>query len=162
MKKTDFKINVWDLLLSAGKQDQINFENIIVEELPNLTKKWISWDIIIQSFDKDSLLVTLKDLTCTLHEPCDKCTEEYDRKVDIKEYSAKFQNKVNPEEEWDDEIFLIDGNENIDIKDMVIQAIILQQPFTKVCPKCQENEPSDFDEEEEYFGGFWWGNVQFR
>ncbi len=159
MKKTDFKINVWDLLLSAGKQDQIDFENVLVEELQNLTKKWISWNVLIQSFDQDSLLVTLEDLKCTLHEPCDKCAEEYDRKVNIKEYSAKFQNEVNPEEEWDNEIFLIDGNENIDIKDMVIQAIKLQEPFTKKCPKCQKIKEKNNEEDIEYFE--WTGNITF-
>jgi len=160
MKKSDFKINVWDLLLSAGKQDQISFEDIYVDEITSLTKKWISGNVVIQSFDQDSLLVTLEDLKCTLHEPCDKCAEEYDRKINIKEYSAKFQNEVNPEEEWDDEIFLIDGNENIDIKDMVIQAIVLQEPFKKLCSKCQKISKKEENEEDiDYFEST--GNITF-
>lgn len=159
MKKSDFKINVWDLLLSAGKQDQINFENVMIEELPTLKKPWISGDVTIQSFDQDSLLVTLEDVNCTLHEPCDKCSEEYDRKLKIENYSAKFQNEINTEEEWDDEIFKIDWNENIDIKDMVLQAITLEEPFTKSCPKCQKKKKDNNEDDLEYFE--WTGNITF-
>ncbi len=159
MKKSDFKINVWDLLLSAGKQDKISFENVLIEEVPTLKEPWISWDVAIQSFDQNSLLVTLEDVTCTLHEPCDKCAQEYDRKLEIESYSAKFQNEISPEEEWDDEIFQIDGNENIDIKDMVIQAIKLQEPFTKKCPKCQTIKEENNEEDIEYFE--WTGNITF-
>lgn len=161
MKKSRFIINVWDLLVSAGKRDEIHFENEPIEEIEYLTDDWVSGDVLIQSYDQNSLLVTLFDVSCTLHEPCDKCTEFYDRNVEIPEYSAKFQIEIDPEYEWDDEIFEIDKNENIDIKDMVINAINLQEPFTKKCPKCIEIEWDD-EEDEDVWTFEWTWNINFR
>ena len=161
MKKSRFIINVWDLLVSAGKKDEIHFENEPIEEIEYLTDDWVSGDVLIQSYDQNSLLVTLLDVSCTLHEPCDKCTEFYDRNVEITEYSAKFQIEIDPEYEWDDEIFEIDKNENIDIKDMVINAINLQEPFTKKCPKCMEIEWDD-EEDEDVWTFEWTWNINFR
>lgn len=162
MKKSKFIINVWDLLLSAWKRDEISFENEMIESLDTLTKQWINWKVIIQSFDQNSLLVTLQDISCTLHEVCDRCTESYDRNVEVPEYSAKFQIEIDPDYEWDDEVFLIDKNENIDIQDMIINAIKLQEPFTKLCEKCQALVDED-EEDEEDIGKFeWTWNISFR
>ena len=161
MKKSRFIINVWDLLISAWKRDEISFENEQIEEISNLTKDGISGSIIIQSYDQNSLLVTLHDLNCTIHEPCDKCTEYYDRDVIVPEYSAKFQVEIDPEYEWDDEIFEIDKNENIDVKDMIINAINLQEPFTKKCPKCMNTDDDTIEDEDVgIFEGTW--NINFR
>ncbi len=162
MKKSKFQINVWDLLLSAWKRDEIIFENETLDELENLWPDGINGQILIQSFDENSLLTTLEDLNCTMVEPCDKCTTIYHREILIPEYQAKFQTKIDPKEESDDETYLIDKNENIDIKSMILSAIKLEEPFSKKCPKCQENEPDDFEDEEEDFGSFGWGNIQFR
>ena len=161
MKKSRFIINVWDLLISAWKRDEISFENEQIEEISNLTKDGISGTIIIQSYDQNSLLVTLHELSCTLHEPCDKCTEYYDRDVFVPEYSAKFQIEIDPEYEWDDEIFEIDKNENIDVKDMIVNAINLQEPFTKKCPKCIDTDDgTEEDDDVGIFEGTW--NISFR
>ena len=160
MKKSKFIINVWDLLISAWKRDEISFKNEFIDNLENLTKEWISGDIIIQSYDQNSLFVTLNDITCTLNEPCDKCTELYDRKVSVPEYSAKFQIEIDPDYEWDDEVFQIDKNENIDVQDMILNAIKLQEPFTKKCPKC-EIEKDDIDEDEDLWTFEWSWNIHF-
>lgn len=162
MKKSRFIINVWDLLISAWKRDEILFENEQIQEISNLTKDGISGTIVIQSYDQNSLLVTLHDLNCTIHEPCDKCTEYYDRNVFVPEYSAKFQIEIDPEYEWDDEIFEIDKNENIDVKDMIINAISLQEPFTKKCPNCIELGWDEYDEDEEMWSFEWTWNINFR
>lgn len=161
MKKSRFIINVWDLLISAWKRDEISFENEYIQEIPNLTKEWISGTIVIQSYDQNSLLVTLHDLKCTIHEPCDKCTELYDREISIPEYSAKFQIEIDPDYEWDDEIFTIDKNENIDVQDMIINAINLQEPFTKKCPKCIDLEEEEEDDEDVWTFEWTW-NINFR
>ena len=162
MKKSKFIINVWDLLVSAGKKDEISFENEPIEELENLTNDWVSGNITIQSYDQNSLLVTLHDLSCTMHEPCDKCTEMYDRKIFIPEYFSKFQIEIDPEYEWDDEIFQIDKNENIDVKDMIINAINLQEPFTKKCPNCENLEDDAEDLDGDLWTFEWTWNINFR
>lgn len=162
MKKSRFIINVWDLLISAGKKDTIHFENEPIEEIEYLTSDGVSGDILIQSYDQNSLLVTLHDVSCTLHEPCDKCTELYDRDIFIPEYSAKFQVEIDPDYEWDDEIFEIDKNENIDVKDMIINAINLQEPFTKKCEKCTDTDEDDIDDEDDIWSFSWNWNISFR
>ena len=171
MKNSKFVINVWDLLLSSGKRDEISFKNETISELQWLTKDWINGKVIIQSFDTDSLLVTLEDLTCTIKEPCDICTKEYERKVEVKTYSAKFEIEIEKDYEWDDEIFPIDKNETIDIKNMVMNAILLQEPFTKKCENCTKIDEEEFEwteweyneldeEDTESFWSFW--NINFR
>ncbi|MBQ2600648.1 hypothetical protein II582_04845 [bacterium] len=52
---------------------------------------------MIQSFDKESLLVTLEDVTCTIQEPCDRCTNLYKRNVKIESYTARFQVEFDKE-----------------------------------------------------------------
>ena len=163
MKNSKFIINVWDLLLSAWKRDEINFEKEMIPEIGWLTKEWISWKILIQSFDKESLLVTLEDVTCTIKEPCDRCTNMYERKVNIEKYTARFQVELDKEYDWDDEIFLIDKNETIDIKDMIINAILLQEPFSKKCEKCIKEDEENWEMEDGDLDSFeWTGNINFR
>ncbi len=102
----------------------------------------------MQSFDQDALLVTLENITADIDESCDICNKVYTRKLDIKEYIAKFQKKIDLNESTDDEVFKIDGNENIDIKDMITQAIVLKEPLAKKCSSCAKKsseESDDFD-----------------
>ncbi len=158
MKNNTFKINVWDLLQSAGKIDQVSFKNEKIDNINFLSDDWISWDIMIQSFDQDSLLVTLEDITATINEPCDICNKTYKRELNIDEYSAKFQKKIDKNESSDDEVFKIDGNSNIDIKDLITQSILLKEPLAKrcsICSKKSSNESDDFDYME------WTWNITF-
>jgi uncharacterized metal-binding protein YceD (DUF177 family) len=92
----------------------------------------------------------LGNVSCTITEPCDKCTTIYDRKVDIEEYSAKFHVKIDPSDESDEPVFLIDKNENIDIKDMLIQSIVLEEPFIKKCQKCQKEDTDEETDDLDY------------
>lgn len=148
MKNNTFKINVWDLLQSAGKIDQFDFKNEKINEIKWLSDTGINGEVMLQSFDKSALLVTLENITADIHESCDICESKYTRKLKIDEYYAKFQKKIDPNESTDDEVFKIDWNENIDIKEMMTQTIILQEPFAKRCPTCEKKssqESGDFD-----------------
>ena len=163
MKNSKFVINVWDLLLSAWKRDEISFENEKISEIEWLTKEWISGKILIQSFDKESLLVSLEDVSCIIKEPCDRCTKLYDRSVKVENYTARFQVEFDKEYDGDDEIFLIDKNETIDVKNMVINAILLQEPFTKKCEDCIKDDEENWDMEDWDLDSFQWtGNINFR
>lgn len=163
MKNSKFIINVGDLLLSAWKKDEISFEKEIIPEINWLTKNWINWKILIQSFDKESLLVTLEDLNCTIKEPCDKCTNVYERKVFVDKYTARFQIEIDSNYDGDDEIFPIGKNETIDVKDMIINAILLQEPFTKKCEKCLKEDEENWEEDDRNLDNFeWFGNINFR
>lgn len=163
MKNSKFIINVGDLLLSAWKRDEINFEKEMIPEIEWLTKEWINWKILIQSFDKESLLVTLEDVSCTIKEPCDRCTKMYKREVKVESYTARFQVELDKEYDWDDEIFLIEKNETIDVKDMIINAILLQEPFSKKCAKCLKEDEENWEMEDWDLDSFeWTGNINFR
>ncbi len=163
MKNSKFIINVWDLLLSAWKNDEISFENEMISEINWLTKDWISGKVLIQSFNKESLLVTLQDIKCTIKEPCDRCTKEYERNIFVDHYSAKFQAEPEKDYDWDDEVFLIDSNETIDIKEMIINAILLQEPFTKKCEECLKYDEENWETEDWNLDVFEWkGNINFR
>ncbi len=161
MKKSKFQINVSDLLISGGKKDEITFENENLEELENLSKDGISGTVIIQSFDNWSLLVNLENLTCTIVEPCDKCTESYSREVFVPKYQAKFQIQIDPEDDEDDETYLIE-NENIDIQEMILNAIRLEEPFSKLCTNCTKDSLDTDEDDEDEYESFWLWNVQFR
>ena len=163
MKNSKFIINVGDLLLSAWKKDEISFEKETIPEITWLTKNGISWKILIQSFNKESLLVTLEDVDCIIKEPCDKCTNEYERKVHVDKYSARLQVEIESDYDWDDEIFPIEKNETINVKDMIINAILLQEPFTKKCENCIKQDEENWEEDDwnlDSFEGS--GNINFR
>lgn len=163
MKNSKFIINVGDLLLSAWKRDEINFEKEMIPKIEWLTKEWIRGKILIQSFDKESLLVTLEDVECTIKEPCDRCTNLYERNVAVENYTARFQVELDKEYDWDDEIFLIDKNETIDVKDMIINAILLQEPFTKKCEKCLKEDEENWELDDWDLDSFESkGNINFR
>jgi len=158
MKNNNFKINIWDLLQSAGKIDNFEFEHEKLPELKWLSNDGVNGEVMLQSFDKDSLLVTLTNLSASIDEICDICTKPHIRDINIDEYSAKFQRKIDKNEITDDEVFKIDWNENIDIRNMIIQAIILEEPMAKKCPTCTKKaseESDDFDYME------WTWNITF-
>lgn len=162
MKKSRFQINVSDLIISGGKKDEITFENESLEELENLSKDGISGTVIIQSFDNGSLLVSLENLVCTIVDSCDKCIENYNRDVFVDGYQAKFQTQINPEDNEDDETYLIDKNENIDIQDMILNAIKLEEPFSKLCNICKKDSLDMDEDNEDDYQNFWLWNIQFR
>ena len=163
MKNSKFIINVGDLLLSAWKKDEISFEKETISEINWLTKEWISGKILIQSFNKESLLVTLEDVDCTIKEHCDRCTNEYKRHVHVDKYSARFQVEIESDYDWDDEIFPIEPNETINVKGMIINAILLQEPFTKKCENCIKQDEENWEMDDGDLDTFeWTWNINFR
>lgn len=167
MKKSNFKINVSDLLLSAWKTDEISFEQQDIQNIKNLWPNKIKGNLLLQSFDQSSLLTTLENIECELIENCDKCLETYHRKVTIPQYQARYQCTIDPNEDKEDEIYPIDSDGNIDIEEMLINAIQLQTPFVHKCENCQkegfEEEVFEEDEEENYDSdSFVWWTVEFR
>ncbi|MCF7835006.1 hypothetical protein K9M48_03030 [Candidatus Gracilibacteria bacterium] len=139
MKDKSFEIKVADLLNQTGKKDEIHFENKFTDQLPNLDAEGISGDIFLQSLSKDSLLLSLVDVKCCIEDTCDICQDYYNRNVENDFYEAKFilPEYDNDEESETEEIFPIDPkSENINIEDMLVQAIILKEPLVKRCKKC--------------------------
>jgi len=81
---------------------------------------------------------------CHIHDVCDSCQKAHDREVLVPEYVARFvieddRTEEEKEANSDEELFLINAkSETIDIQDMVVQAILLNEPIVKRCAACQK------------------------
>jgi len=165
VKDRNFGIKISDLLNETWKIDEISFQNKFIDQLPNLGKEWISWKFTMQSLNDSSLLGKLTDIICQLEEICDSCWTCYIRDVNIPEYVARFVSSDELEKEKEkseEDVFSIDPkNETIDIVDMVLQSIVLNEPFVKHCKACQKKiDDSSDDEDLWYFEAK--GNVNFN
>lgn len=156
-----FKIKIADLLNETGKQDEVVFEHKFSDQLPHLDDQGISWSVMVQSLDATSLLGTLTDVTARFDETCDSCWNSFIRTVSVPSYIGRFvfEDEAKKEEvgESEEVLFFIDSkSETINIEDMVVQAILLDEPFVKRCDTCtkrlanldDEDELDEFDEYE--------------
>ncbi len=154
IKDKIFKIKIADLLNETGKQDEIIFEHKFSDQLPNLDAEGVTWTFIIQSLDNVSLLGTLTDITARFHETCDSCGASFVRVVDIPSYVWRFifedELKKKAEPESEEVLFFIDPKaETINIEDMVVQAILLDEPFVKRCADCTKRLENTSDDEDD-------------
>lgn len=136
--KLQFKIS--DLLKNKSI-DHIGLKNIFIRDIPNLNPEGILGELLLQSLDSHSILVTLKNLTCTLRETCDACTQTYEREIFVPFYSARFVDKISTNNLGDEDadIFLIDTKKYaIDIEEMIYHAIGLETPLLSHCNSCQK------------------------
>ena len=156
-----FKIKIADLLNETWRQDEIVFEHKFSDQLPHLDADGITWTFTIQSLDNTSLLGTLTDVHARFHETCDSCGAAFMRSVDIPLYTARFvfEDEVKKKEapESEEVLFFIDSkSETINIEDMVVQAILLNDPFVKRCDDCTNRLASiDDDEDLDEFESKW-------
>lgn len=166
MKDHSFIIKIADLINQPWKKDEMIFEKKFTDQLLNLDQDWLSWNVLLQSLDKNSILVSLTWVKCVLDDNCDICQKSYKRIVIWEPYTAKF---ILPEHYKDDdssaeEIFPIDHkDENIDIEDMVVQCIVLQEPIVRRCEHCEKKmvkSDSIQEDDVDYFEGKW--NIIFK
>ena len=167
MKDKSFVIKVGDLLQEWGKTDSLDFSWKISQELPQVDDKGISWTVVLNSMNQDSLFVRLEDIHCTLQETCDRCWANYIRTVDIPEYIARFvineERKKEEQNTSDEEIFVINArDESIDLEPMIVQSITLERPFVNHCPQCEKETQNQKDEDELDEGVIWWWNIIFH
>lgn len=160
MKDQSFEIKVSDLLNQVAV-DAIDFEHKETDLIPNLANDWISGKIRLSWIDDENVLVEIEELHCALNEICDYCTEEFVRNIDVKWYSARFTlNREEKDYANDEVLFFIDEkNATINIEEMVYQAISLETPFVKYCPKCSKSHENLGDSEEVEGGDEWQGNA---
>lgn len=167
IKDKVFKIKIADLLNESWREDHIEFEKKFSDQLPHLTDDGMAWTFTIQSLDNASLLWTLTDVTAAFHETCESCGKEFDRPVDIPSYTARFvfEDDIKKEKdasESEEVVFTIDPKaETINIEDMVVQAILLNDPFVKRCPTCTKRLEVAGDEEEDLGEFTSKGNITF-
>lgn len=99
------------------------------------------------------MLGTLADIHTTFHEVCDSCGTSFLRSVEVASYTSRFvsENELKNDEtpEADEVLFYIDAkSETINIEDMVVQAILLDDPFVKRCAVCTQRLANIDDDEE--------------
>jgi uncharacterized metal-binding protein YceD (DUF177 family) len=167
MKDKSFIIKVWDLLQEGGKSDSISFSKKISQHLPHIDKDGISWTVVLNSINQDSLYVLLEDIHCSIEEQCDRCGKIYIRIVDIPKYISRFvaneQRKKEEEGNGDEEIFVINArDETIDLEPMIVQSIVLEEPFVKHCSSCAKEVEQQTDDEDIDEGTIWGGNIIFH
>jgi len=155
---SSFSIKVSDLLRNVGKQDTIQFEKQATKKIENMTAEGVSGNIALESLNEQSVEVTLTDIQCEVDDCCDRCDKDYRRAIRCDYHVATFTSKPSDfSEEAQDEIFPINNKGNIDIEEMVIQAIGLQTPMTKLCFDCinseEENDEDEYDSSEGSIGG---------
>lgn len=151
MKDYWFKIKVSDLLLKPWSKDLIEFKNKFTNNIPNITEEWISWTVSLMSLNENSIQVVLKNINTKLNTICDVCGVEFVKDIYVKSYDTKF---VNPEihhdlsEKVHDSEFLIDEDDNINIEDLLTQAILVQNMIVIRCDECEE-KLSNIDDNED-------------
>lgn len=153
IKDKVFKVKIADLLNETGRQDEIVFEHKFSDQLPNLDEEWIAGTFTIQSLDKTSLLGTLTDVTARFHEVCDSCWTSFVRSVAVPSYTTRFtfegEIKDSQESSSEEVVLSIDPKlETINIEDMVVQAILLNDPFVKRCDVCTKRLENIDDEDD--------------
>lgn len=168
MKEQSFVIKIGDLVNQPWKKDEISFDKKLSDQLPNLDKNWLSWNVLLQSLDKNSILVTLMNVKGSFDDNCDICQKTYKRFVLSELYEAKF---IIPEYYKDDdtsteEIFPINHkDETIDIEDMVVQDVVLQEPIVRRCKDCEKKviKVDNIDDETDDIDYFeWTSNIVFK
>lgn len=161
-----FKVKIADLLNETGKEDQIHFDHKFSDQLPNLGDEGMAGTFTIHSLDNASLLGTLTDITASFHEVCESCGTAFDRDVEIPSYTARFvfDKDISEKEKTESEealLYIDPKDETINIEDMVVQAILLNDPFVKRCPKCAKRLEAAGDDEDDLEEFTSKGNITF-
>lgn len=147
MQHSEFQVKISDMLQSKVT-DTLSFENKMLKEVPNLTQEGVSGQVTLQSLGKDAIFVTIDELSCSVTEICDRCGAEYERDLQIFDYTAKYVLDLNEDEQKEEEVLPIDAkNGVIDLWELVYHAIKMQEPFVKYCPEC-ETQVGERSEEE--------------
>jgi uncharacterized metal-binding protein YceD (DUF177 family) len=154
MKDKVFKIKIADLLNESWKEDQIYFDHKFSDQLPNLDADGMAGTFTIHSLDTTSLLGTLTDITASFHEICESCGTAFDRRVEIPLYTARFvfEDDISEKEKTESEeslLYIDPKDETINIEDMSVQAILLNDPFVKRCPKCTKRLEAEHDDDDD-------------
>jgi len=123
------KIKVSDLLRNPGSEDKLKLENIKSDMILWLTWDLINCDIKIQSINDNTVIVVIKNLKAYINSISDISNETFVRKVFCEKYEAKFGLSFDPNSELEfEEDFAIDNSWNIDIEEMLYDAVMLQTP----------------------------------
>lgn len=151
--KNTFVIKISDLLKNIWTSDVIEFAWVISNKIHWLTEEWISGEVHLQAMNDRTIFVTLRFIEATLEDISDVSLKPFLRDIYVDEFTAKYVTEFEDEEDIDreifDEEFLIDKkSETIDLEDMVVQAIELEAPVTKLAPG-EELKWSDDTEERE-------------
>ena len=161
-----FVIKVWDLLRNPGRLDTIDFDHLMIEELPGLSADGISWTLLLQWVNDGSVKVIIKHATALISDICDLSWESYDRVVEIKSFDARFSTDVDGEDKDRvyDELFPLDPQgETIIIYDLLVQSIKLQEPIVHIKPG-KEYLLDEYDEDEQEYSDedLTTGNIVFH
>ena len=128
------KILIYDIENAEGKSIEVDFENVI-EDIPS--KEPVKAHLVFKSLG--DFIEVSGNIQAKLILECDLCLKEFEYELneEIEETFAKsrLQDEYGQETEIKDGQFItdLDGNEEIDIYDLLYQYVILNVPNKKVC-----------------------------
>lgn len=148
-----FVIKVWDLLRNPWRLDTIDFDHLMLEDLPELSVDGVSWTLLLQWVNDGSVKAVIKNARAVVSDVCDLSGESYERIIDINDFDARFSTDVDGEDKDRvyDELFPLDPQgETINIYDLLLQSIKLQEPIVHIKPG-KEYLLDEYDEDEEEY-----------
>ena len=98
MNHTGWQLKIADML-QTNVTDEIVIENQDLDMIAGLSEAGISAKIRLQSLWKDAIFAVIEELECEITEICDSCGKEYQRAVNVQDYSAKYVLSVD-EDDW--------------------------------------------------------------
>lgn len=151
-----FVIKVSDLLKTPGSTDTIDFENLYSDIVPGLTEQGISGHIFLQSLNEDEILVEISDISAQIKDTSDISGKEFTREIFCSLYSVKFVRNFSDEQDetrqvFDEEFPLHEKSETINLEEVLKQAILLQEPITKIAPDEKDDHENDEDDIFEHY-----------
>lgn len=142
------KVNISSILWSEGSSQNIN------ETLDISTDDFASYDVVAKKSAKlDAVITNMGDylllsgeIYASLKLVCSRCLEYFDFQLKTK-IEEKFSNKTDINQ---DDFYFFEGD-TIDLKEMVIQDILLSLPMRPICnedcaglcPQCGKNKNLD-------------------
>ncbi len=131
-------IKVSDLLRNPIRSDEIVIEDCMIHSISHLCPPGIVALCRLRATSDGTILVSLTDIRARMNDVCDLSGEEYIRDIHIPLYESRFSVDVvyheDPDYVYEDDFPFLPDGESIDIKDMLIQAIILQEPLVHIKP----------------------------
>ncbi len=146
-------IKVSDLLRNATYADEVAIEDCMIA-IPHLRAPGVSAVCRLQSTNDGMIVATLSDIVAQIDDICDLSGESYIRSVYIDSYQWKFNADVafhaDPNYVYEDDFPFLPDGESIDIEDMLVQAIVLQEPLIHIKPGNEHIIDDIYEDQEEY------------
>lgn len=139
-------VKVGDLLHKQGARDVVVFSDLYIND----TISNITWSAELIGISDDELYVLIKDLSYSLHIPCDYCGEDkiFTKTLGNETYTFILERSITPEMEEEEIIFPISIDMTIDLYPVICEMIGLANDVQHACEECQKRLDTIDDDQE--------------